>query len=212
MPSAAELADRSLGHEPDLRWDPWHPDEVASRLRDVTAPWCVAGGWAIDLYLGRRTREHEDLEIALPAPGFGQVRRALADCRFEVAGDGLLWPEDGPAFAAMYQTWVSGPAGGQPADRVYRLDVMREPTSDGRWACRRDERILRPYDQVIGRDSAGIPYLVPEIALLFKAKAARPKDEADFAAVLPELGPAARAWLRRALDLVHPGHSWTGAL
>ncbi|HET8657705.1 MAG TPA: hypothetical protein VFM55_01750 [Micromonosporaceae bacterium] len=39
-----------------------------------------------------------------------------------------------------------------------------------------------------------MPYLRPEGVLLFKARARRPKDEADLAAVLPELGPAARAW------------------
>ena len=37
-------------------WAPWTPKEVAERLKDVTVPWYVAGGWAIDLFLGRQTR------------------------------------------------------------------------------------------------------------------------------------------------------------
>jgi hypothetical protein len=37
-------------------------------------------------------------------------------------------------------------------------------------------------------------------------------DEADFAGALPLLGPEARKWLRRALQRVHPGHAWIGAL
>ena len=32
----------------------------------------------------------------------------------------------------------------------------------------------------------------PEVVLLFKGKAARPKEEEDFAAVLPRLGPEGR--------------------
>jgi hypothetical protein len=40
----------------------------------------------------------------------------------------------------------------------------------------------------VGR-SNGTPYLVPEIVLLFKAKHDRPKDNADFAEVLPLLDP-----------------------
>jgi hypothetical protein len=43
-------------------------------------------------------------------------------------------------------------------------------------------------------------------------KAARPKDEADFEAVLPHLDAHDRAWLRAALDRFHPGHAWLARL
>ncbi len=85
---------------------------------------------------------------------------------------------------------------------------MREPSDGDTWICRRDERIRLPYDQVIERTADGIPYGRPEIVLLFKAKAARPKDDADFLAVLPHLGRERRRWLADALELVHPGHTW----
>jgi hypothetical protein len=67
--------------EADLSWRPWSAAEVARRLSGVTATWCVAGGWAVDLHLGQVTREHEDLEIADPAAGFDQVRGALDDAQ-----------------------------------------------------------------------------------------------------------------------------------
>ena len=54
----------------------------------------------------------------------------------------------------------------------------------------------------------GFPICAPEVVLLFKAKATRPKDEADFAGVLPMLGGGQRAWLGEALARVHPGHAW----
>lgn len=198
---------RPAGHL-DVQWDPWRPDQIASLLRSVTAPWYVAGGWALDLYRGEQSREHGDVEVAVPATAFDQVRTALGDYQFEVAGDGRLWPLAGPAFATMHQTWVSELARGRPRDRVYRLDVFREPARDGRWACRRDECPLLPYERVIARDAAGIPYLAPEIALLFKAKAARQKDDADFIGVLPLLTARARGWLRQQLARLHPGHAW----
>ena len=54
--------------EPDVElWDAWTPNVAAERLRGVTAPWYVAAGWALDLFRGGQTREHEDLEIAVPA-------------------------------------------------------------------------------------------------------------------------------------------------
>jgi hypothetical protein len=117
----------------DERWDAWRPDEAADRLRVISAPWCVAGGWGLDLWRGEQTREHSDLEIAIPT---------------------------------------------------------------------------LPYDYVIGHDAVGIPYLNPGIVLLFKAKHARQKDQADFAAALPLLQPASAAWLRAAPERVHPGHPW----
>jgi hypothetical protein len=63
---------------PDPAWDPWRPEDVTRRLAGVSAPWCVAAGWALDLFRGEQTREHGDLEIAVPAPDFGAVRAALA--------------------------------------------------------------------------------------------------------------------------------------
>jgi hypothetical protein len=191
----------------DPPWDAWHPRDVAGRLAGVDARWSVAGGWAIDLFLGTVTREHEDLEIAVPAGQFGLVRAALADFDFEVVGAGRAWPLDSAAFDVMTQTWVREPDGG-----VYRLDIFREPHDGDTWICRRDQSIRLPQDQVVATTPAGIPYLVPEIVLLFKAKHERPKDRADFDAVLPMLGAGRRAWLAGALDQVHPGHSWIADL
>src|SRR5689334_12704830 len=45
------------------RWQPWSPREVAALFAALPVPWWVAGGWAIDLFLGRQTREHEDIDI-----------------------------------------------------------------------------------------------------------------------------------------------------
>ena len=61
---------------------------------------------------------------------------------------------------------------------------------------------------VIERTRDGIPYARPEVVLLFKAKAARPKDDGDLAAVLPHLELERRRWLAEALELIHPGHRW----
>ncbi|MCI4067015.1 hypothetical protein MRQ36_32395 [Micromonospora sp. R77] len=65
-----------------------------------------------------------------------------------------------------------------------------------------------PYAELIRHTPQGIPYLRPEVVLLFKAKAAREKDRADFDGVLPLLSAAQRRWLDDALGLVHPTHEW----
>jgi len=207
---AAGGDDAPLGGEPvDIDvvvWRPWRPEDVARRLHDVRAPWAVAGGWAVDLWLGEETRPHEDLEITVPRSGFDEVRAALAELDFDVIGDGRRWPLDDPAFDVLHQTW------GHDRTGAYVLDVFREPHEDDTWICRRDESIRLPYADVVRRTAEGIPFVAPEIVLLFKAKAARPKDESDAAVVLPTLDAAQRAWLAAALDLVDPGHPWRAGL
>ena len=187
-----------------VRWEPWTPDDVQARLAGLDVPWCVAGGWAVDLFVGRRTREHADLEIALPRSAWPQVRPRLEELRFLVADDGLLWPPGPAALDGTFQLWGLDDRG------TARLEVFRERHDGPTWICRRHEGIRRPYAEVVERDGAGVPYLAPEIALLFKAKHARPKDRDDLAAALPLLDAGRRAWLRAGLELVHPGHPWLG--
>ena len=191
----------------DPPWDAWHPAEVTERLRGVDAPWCVAAGWALDLFRGGSPREHEDLEVAVPIGRFEEIRTALGAFAFEVVGSGRRWPLQDPAFNVMHQTWVREPDTG-----VYRLDIFREPHDGGTWISRRDPAIRLPYAEVITATRDGIPYLVPEVVLLFKAKHSRPKDEADFGGALPLLTTAQKAWLAAALARVHPGHHWLSRL
>lgn len=188
------------------RWEPWTPAEAAALLHGVDACWYVLGGWALDLFLGRRTREHDDLEIGVRDGDFPQVRGALAGFELVVVGDGRAWPLTEESATAHRQTWVREP------DGPWRLDVIRERWAGDDWMYRRDARIRLPVEHVVAETSDGIPYLRPELVLLFKAKATRPKDLADFELVLPALGEDRRRWLRDALALTHTRHPWVDAV
>jgi hypothetical protein len=187
-------------------WEPWTPEQVANVLEGIDVPWCVVGGFAIDLFLGRETRRHDDIEIAVPRPFFDPLRKLLKrSFALHVVGDGevrRLAP--GAVYPAeKHQCWVLDEAAGK-----WRLDVMQEPGDTQKWAFRRDPHVNAPRAWMMTTSAGGIPYLVPEAVLLFKAKATRGKDEADLAACLPELTNAARDWLRNALERVHPNHPW----
>jgi hypothetical protein len=61
---------------------------IAPLMRGFNAPWCVAGGWALDLFLGRITRPHGDLELAIFRQDQHLLRQHLRDWIFQkvVAG------------------------------------------------------------------------------------------------------------------------------
>ncbi|MFJ6085294.1 nucleotidyltransferase domain-containing protein [Streptomyces sp. NPDC092369] len=191
------------------RWaDAWRPAQVAERLDGVSTPWCVAAGWALDLFCGRQSRPHGDLEIAVPAAGFAEIRARFPEYTFDAVGSGRVWANAGTeVLEATHQTWLRDPATGQ-----FLFDVFREPHEGGTWICRRDQSLRLPYGAIIERTADGIPYLVPELVLLFKAKAPRPKDETDFHGVLPLLDRTRRHALSGWLKLMHPGHPWLAEL
>lgn len=191
-------------------WEAWHPREAAAQLAGVAAPWHVAGGWALDLWHGERTRQHEDLEIAVPRPEFGAVRERLTE-RYSLFVTGSAGvhplPDGEPLPADTHQVWVA-----EPEIPAWRVDMFIDPGTAQTWICNRDERITAPYEEITAVTGDGIRYLRPEAVLLFKAKWQRDKDERDFALAAPALSPEARTWLRDALALVHPGHPWGNAL
>ena len=182
-------------------WDPWSPWEVARRIDGLTTPWYVAAGWALDLFLGRQTRQHDDIEVGVPAYSFSEVSGALSGFELVVVGNGKAWPATQESLAAHRQTWVRS-APGEP----WLLDVFREPWVGDTWVYERDPRVQRPVERLISSTDDGLPYLQPEVVLLLKARTVRPKDETDLASVLPHLDSTRREWLRESLTLIQPGH------
>lgn len=191
------------------RWSScWTPDEVARRLAGIEAPWCVAAGWALDLFRGKQTREHGDIEVAIPATHFPEVRDRFPGYVFDAVSSGRIWTNATPdVLAATHQTWLR-----DPATDNYLVDVFREPHDGRMWICRHDTTIRLPYDEIIRHTADGVPYLAPELVLLFKAKHARPKDQADFDATVPHMTPAQRTTLAELLGRAYPDHRWLAGL
>ncbi|MFD3707149.1 nucleotidyltransferase domain-containing protein [Nocardia sp. NPDC058658] len=194
--------------EATRRWDPWTPSVVAARLATCPAQWAVAGGWALDLFAGSISRAHDDIEITVPRADFLFVADAFPEYEWDVVGDGKLWPYSVAAtHPDLHQTWLRDPFTG-----AFHLDAFREPHDGDTWICRRDPTITLPYTELIRTTANGIPYVIPEVVLLFKAKANRPKDTSDFHRVLPLLPEHRRARLSSWLTQLHPDHPWVAAI
>lgn len=192
----------SLAHD---AWSAWHPSELARRLSGIARPWCIAGGWALDLWHGRQTRDHEDLEFTVLRDDVAVFRTVLSGVDFYTAGDGIVeyLPVDEEPPAAIWQIWCQ-----DTAARCWRVDMMIEPGMPDMWKYKRDPAVMRPRREMIGMTEDGLPYLKPAAVLLFKAKHKRGKDETDFANAVPKLERTERDWLKKCLATAHPGHEW----
>lgn len=194
---------------PHDAWSPWHPQELARRLCGIGRPWCVVGGWALDLWHGVETRPHEDLEFTILRDDLGLFCAALPEMRFHAVGDGRVEPlgvDEAPA-AGIAQVWCE-----DVAARCWRVDMMLEDGTPDMWVYKRDRSVRRPRGEMVHVTEDGIPYLAPEAILLFKAKYRRDKDEVDFTNSLPKLGTAQRLWLKTRIAEAYPGHGWLQTL
>lgn len=193
----------------DDAWSPWLPSELASRLKHASRPWYVVGGWALDLWHGIQTREHEDLEFAVLPESVRAFREILRELDFFTVHAGLIEPlaQDKAPLPHVSQLW-----GLDSGSARWCVDMMLERGTSSTWIYKRDESIQAPRSEITRISNTGIPYMAPAAVLLFKAKYLRDKDEADFARALPRLVPSERETLRHWLERAHPNHPWLAAL
>jgi hypothetical protein len=193
---------------PDLgRWEPFDVPAVGQLMAGADMLWWLSGGQALDVFLGRATRPHGDIDVSVRRSDWPALRSHLSD-RLEVviarAGQLHALPEpDEPLDDAVHNLWTRA-----PDDDAWRLQINLEPCVGTDWVFRRDPRIRRPIAEVVWRRDDGLPFVNPAVQLLWKARDATPKDEIDLANVAPHLPTAERAWLIEAITLAHPESPW----
>jgi len=185
---------------------PWEPLELCSvvdHFSSATFRWWITGGRALGLHLGRSWRPHEDTDVGVIRSELGALHALLRDWDLHIAAAGTLssWRGE-PLEAARSQNNVWCPAA---PDGPWMLDITIGEGSAECWVYRRDPSIQLPWDSAVLLSAEGIPYLAPELQLLFKSKNPRPKDDVDAAEVIPSLDTHQREFLSR---LVGPDHPW----
>jgi hypothetical protein len=183
------------------------PRAAATAMIGFDRPWCIAGGWAIDLALARATREHKDVEIAIFREDQNALREYLADWEWRVVVDGRLiaWQRAEALSLPIHELHATGADG-------TKLEFLLNERDTIDWIYRREARIRRPIEKAIRRGGEGIPVLAAEIVLLYKSKNPRPADELDFRAAQDLLDDESRRWLSDALSATSPDHPWKSFL
>lgn len=185
---------------------------VADELRAFERPWSIGGGWALDLFLGRVARVHYDLDVAIARADQFALREYLLSREWK-----LLTPHDDRLYP-----WPEAMRLELPRHQIHAhrdgafIDFLLADVEGGVWRFRRNPALVRDVSRVRLSTADGIPYLAPELVLLYKSKTSkgesRDKDQADFEKVRAHLEPERRAWLRWALTAYDPSHRWLAQL
>lgn len=141
-------------------WQALQFNEVVSLFSGITAPWWIAGGVAIDLFLERESRIHEDLDIV--------INRADQEVFFEVLsnwdlqetiGPGILRPIEGkPASLSINAIWCR-----ENQSEPWRFEFLLSPFSEKEWIYRRVPEIRGPIETFGWQTKESFLVIAPEI-------------------------------------------------
>jgi hypothetical protein len=194
-------------------------------MSTFSAHWAFCGGWAVDAWLGRQTREHGDVDISIFDVDQGALFEHLSSGWELIAHDPNV-PDDTaepwtgrrldlPAHVHARRRGTGDVVTDRlnsPNDAGFGLDIQLGQLAGDDWLVSVEPHIAVPAADCAEKSSWGLPAVVPEILLAFKALELRPRDDADFDALGPRLAGAQRETLQRWLRLIDRGHPWLEAL
>ncbi len=182
-------------------------EALAKTLQSLKIPWHISSGWALDLFTQTPSRYHDDIDIIIQRQHQLELQKKLRendwDLHYVVSG--------------QYRYWQDGIKVPDEAHQIHGFkanhltDILLEPDRTDQWVYRRNPEIKKALDLAF-KQRNDIPYLSPELVLLFKATIRngniRNKDQKDFDYVLPYLDNEQKTWLRHALELENDTHPW----
>jgi hypothetical protein len=195
---------------PYTNWKPLSDVEVVSLFNNAPFKWFLAGGYAIEQFLGESIRTHDDIDVMVFRDDQLRLQHWLNGWELYAAdppGTLRKWVEEEYLPFGIHDIW-----GHRTGSQAWQLQLMLAEVEGDEWFSRRNSLIRGRRDELIQRYN-DIPCVRVEVQLMYKAKGLRPKDELDFQACLPKLSNEAKLWLKDSLLLLYPeGHPWLKSL
>lgn len=188
-------------------WQPLTVKEVNLLFQSMSIVWGIAGGWALDLHIGRQTREHKDIDVIVFRQDQQKVYSYLSqEWILYKAYKGTLEIWKGEPLEQVNDIWVK-----KDEQSAWSFQLMFVDQVDENWIYRRHPMIRRKASDIFLTTTEHIRYLRPEIQLLYKGGSSviREKDNLDWQTVLPYLTIEEKEWLVSGLKGQFPeGHRW----
>lgn len=190
-------------------WKPISLEELALLFANSNRPYWISGGWAIDLFLGKKTRPHEDLDISIARTDLTSFQEILKDWELQVVdppnSKNLRPLKTGERLEPPYYNIWSR----KKIDGPWNLQIMLCDLEESEWVYRRNKSIRGPLAEFGWKTPDGKNVLSPVIQLLYKSRSPREKDIQDLENCLLAFTPRQRDRLRE-LILLDSGeyHPW----
>jgi hypothetical protein len=201
-------------------------------LRRIEVDYAICGGSAIDLFIGRKTRLHKDLDVAVFWEDRDKiVQYMLNDGRnlYEPCGSGYLhkinsikeqkrvksniWciRHNNPhyKFVEYEKDMFEVDFDGSEQTKLNFIEYLFNSRDREHFIYARNHNIKREISKAIMK-TGDILYLAPELVLLYKSTALyNPDYQHDFENTLPFMNENQKLWLKNALVIMFPdGHEW----
>ena len=207
--------------------------EAADLLNAGNFEYQFCAGQAIDLFLGYESRVHGDIDICAYWRDRDEIIRYMQSQGFEVyemLGGGRAHRITDPAVQMYEKRNIFCFKDGCPLLKLYPLDendccymeffhvgqtelnfieFLFNDKSETDFEYARDRSVKLPLERaILHRD--GIPYLAPEMCLLYKSTdTEREGYQQDFDLTYPKLDGGQKQWLMDTLNKLYPdGHKW----
>lgn len=207
--------------------------QLDEHLRDMNVAWHLCGGFAIDLFLGKETRKHKDLDITVSFDDMEVCIDYLKSKGWRIiapVGEGRCVPvEYALSSNTLYfdNIWCYREGAEfiktlsveghyqylEMVDRVQEdldfIEVLFNKVEKGTFYYLKNTEIHREIDKAFV-EIENISVLSPEIILLYKTRNPGNADyRQDFSLAVAELQQDSRKWLEEAMKTEYPeGHPW----
>lgn len=191
---------------PDPKWQALSLEAAVELFRDAPFEWAVAGGYCVELFIGRSYRSHEDVDILVFRDQQRAVQRWLSHwCLYAADPPGQLrrWIDDEYLPIGVHDIWAH-----RPDSDAWQFQLMIAEHDGADWFYRNDSSIRGRRADLIAHYRE-LPCVRIEIQLFYKSRGKRTKDEEDFERCLPLLNADQKRALALLISKKFPdGHRW----
>lgn len=166
-------------------------------MHDADFDWYLAGGIALDEFLGRKTRDHEDTDILVNFKYLERILDFFKNYKVYTARNGSLSLSALINIKSTDSLWIAN-----DENESFIIQILFFEEEAGHWVYKRDNTIRKRIEEIYFVKS-DMKIIQPEIQLLYKMDSSdvREKDLYDYHNVYPVLEERQKAWLDQYVNL-----------